>query len=207
MAQRTCTLDGCDRKHYAKGFCHPCYLRARANDPSRPRCSEPECDKALYARGLCRKHYCDQHLAGYWDRPEVKAKSREASRQWAERNKERRYAAISAWHRANREKCRASHRRWLEANPERARQLRRENQARRKARMLATMVEPIDYGAILRRHGMVCHLCRRPIPHRRLLHFDHVIPLARGGPHVASNIRPAHKRCNLSKGSRVLTPL
>jgi 5-methylcytosine-specific restriction endonuclease McrA len=31
-----------------------------------------------------------------------------------------------------------------------------------------------------------------------------VIPLARGGHHVASNIRPAHRRCNLRKGSRLV---
>lgn len=34
MAQRTCTLDECDRKHYARGFCHMHYKRwERWGDP------------------------------------------------------------------------------------------------------------------------------------------------------------------------------
>jgi len=33
------------------------------------------------------------------------------------------------------------------------------------------------------------------------LHFDHVVPLSKGGPHTTENIRPSHSTCNLKKGA------
>jgi len=36
------------------------------------------------------------------------------------------------------------------------------------------------------------------------LHFDHVIPLSKGGPHTYDNIRPAHSWCNMRKGTKLL---
>lgn len=50
---------------------------------------------------------------------------------------------------------------------------------------------------------MTCHLCGDGIDSLADLHFDHVIPLSKGGPHVAANIRPSHALCNLRKGDRI----
>ena len=81
--------------------------------------------------------------------------------------------------------------------------IQRKAQARRRALERATEVDAIDYAAILAEHGMVCHLDGEPIPSLDDLHFDHVIPLAKGGLHTAANIRPAHALCNLRKGNRI----
>lgn len=51
---------------------------------------------------------------------------------------------------------------------------------------------------------MVCHICTEAIASLDDLHFDHVIPLAKGGPHAAENIRPAHAICNIRKSARLL---
>ncbi len=51
---------------------------------------------------------------------------------------------------------------------------------------------------------MVCHICGDAIPGLEELHFDHVIPLIKGGPHVAENVRPSHAGCNLRKGARLI---
>lgn len=74
----------------------------------------------------------------------------------------------------------------------------RENQRRRRS------VDgiPVDYAAILAEHGMFCHICSMVIVDEYDLHFDHVIPLALGGPHSAENIRPAHAICNIRKGAK-----
>lgn len=50
---------------------------------------------------------------------------------------------------------------------------------------------------------MVCHICRRVVSQGEL-HFDHIVPLSRGGPHSADNIAVTHARCNLSKGTKLL---
>jgi len=51
---------------------------------------------------------------------------------------------------------------------------------------------------------MVCHICTEGIASLDDLHFDHVIPLSKGGPHAAENIRPSHALCNLRKGARLI---
>lgn len=94
-------------------------------------------------------------------------------------------------------------RRWYAANPERAREQVRRYQARK----LAATVEKVDYPKILERDGMVCHLCRGEIASLDDLHFDHVIPLVRGGEHSMSNIKPAHAACNLRKSDKLIEEL
>lgn len=51
--------------------------------------------------------------------------------------------------------------------------------------------------AVLERDGYVCGICGDAIEGD--LHIDHVVPLARGGPHDLENLQPAHARCNLRK--------
>lgn len=87
---------------------------------------------------------------------------------------------------------------WRKRNPELWAMRNRESQRRRRGEA------PVDYAAILERDGMTCHLCLDEIDGLADLHFDHVIPLSKGGPHVAENIRPAHARCNLRKGARLI---
>ena len=64
---RICEVDGCVKKHYAKGCCYSHYaklkfnqvasLKKRLSDPSRVKCSVGGCDKPYYARGLCQNHH------------------------------------------------------------------------------------------------------------------------------------------------------
>lgn len=61
---------------------------------------------------------------------------------------------------------------------------------------------PVSYQQVLEQHGMWCHICGGAIETRKQLQFDHVVPLHRGGPHSANNIRPAHAFCNISKGTK-----
>lgn len=102
------------------------------------------------------------------------------------------------------EKAKASARRRYLMDPERVRRQWSEKSGRRRARILETTREPVDYSAILAEYGMVCHICAVEIPGVQDLHFDHVIPLSKGGAHAMDNIRPSHARCNLSKGAKLL---
>ena len=49
-----CTVAGCGRRHYAKGFCSSHYRKKRRLEG--PRCSVPGCDRKAYARGRCEGH-------------------------------------------------------------------------------------------------------------------------------------------------------
>lgn len=75
---------------------------------------------------------------------------------------------------------------------------------RRNARKKQARVGRVSYKRVLARDGNMCYLCGLPILPTDKLHFDHVIPLAKGGPHTEDNIRPTHARCNRQKGARLL---
>lgn len=124
-----------------------------------------------------------------------------ASTRTVESEAERRRAAYAD--EETREKLLAKHRAWAKANPEKNRQYA----SRRRARILQSAVGEVDYGAILKRDGMVCHLCGTGIEALADLHFDHVIPVSRGGAHSMDNIKSAHAVCNLRKHDKLIAEL
>lgn len=67
--------------------------------------------------------------------------------------------------------------------------------------------ETIDPIAIMERDGWCCHICGGQAPrelrgtfHADAPEMDHIVPLAQGGDHVASNVACAYRRCNIEKG-------
>ncbi len=61
---RICSVDGCDKPHYAKGYCALHWRRCHIHgDPhtvkiqEAGRCTIPGCAERNWARGLCNKHY------------------------------------------------------------------------------------------------------------------------------------------------------
>lgn len=148
-------------------------------------------------------------------RERIAEAARERSRTWraAHRNRHRAYVSqyrhdhpeevrerTEAWVARNRERINASVRRRRSRSDVRIK--RREEAMRRRAVMRAVSIGSVDYRAILAQYGRICHICRGPIGSD--LHFDHVIPLSRGGEHSMANIRPAHAFCNLSKADKLL---
>lgn len=54
--------------------------------------------------------------------------------------------------------------------------------------------------AVIARDGYVCGICGNDVDPSNF-HIDHIQPRALGGPHVVSNMQPAHPACNLAKGA------
>jgi hypothetical protein len=72
MYMKTCGLSGCERQHYAKGYCNPHWRRwKRDGHPGplaivgrgRTGCAFPNCIEDYSARGYCATHYA-QHRRG-----------------------------------------------------------------------------------------------------------------------------------------------
>lgn len=105
----------------------------------------------------------------------------------------------ATWYKAHQVESRKAATAYQKAHPEKTREI----SMRRYARQKATMIEKVDYKAILERDGLWCYLCEKDVePHE--VNFDHVIPLNAGGPHTADNIRVTHAVCNRRKGARIL---
>lgn len=97
--------------------------------------------------------------------------------------------------------------RWYEAHKERvvAWRARYYLDYRYQARKMGSAADKVNYSAIWERDKGICYLCGQPID-RSDVHFDHVIPLSKGGPHTSDNIRAAHSSCNLRKADKIIDP-
>lgn len=142
------------------------------------------CDEPATRKGRCEKHYRRRQRAENGDKIQA------TRRIWRDRTRDERNAVYRAWEKANPEKVSLRDRR---------------NKARR--RVTIGTPDPLNYERILAEHGMVCHICDGEISAMAELHFDHVIPLARGGAHSYDNVRPSHKLCNLRKGTLLMSEL
>lgn len=208
----TCTVDGCDRPFVAKGMCLKHYNEARLKDPSRPRCESSGCEGVVLALGLCKAHYYQQPKwlavaaasTKRWKKahPEYEAAYRLAN---LERVRPRRREWARQWRAANPELNKARVDRWRKAHPAQFAMMKRIEAATHRARQHEQFVGRVDYAAILAEHGMICHICGEEIEFVGGLHFDHLIPLAKGGSHTADNIKPSHALCNQRKGERTPT--
>ncbi len=85
---------------------------------------------------------------------------------------------------------------WARANPEKACALTQRRRARQAAAPGDFTVE--EFAALCEAHDHRCVYCGC---HTKLT-ADHVIPLSRGGSNYISNIVPACRPCNASKGTR-----
>lgn len=155
-------------------------------------------------------------LASYYRHHEKnKARTREYSKRtkqpqkWAKEHPER-FAELrrNHWHNGGREKQAE----WNAANPERLAEYQRaytkrhyqkildKNHRRRAKLRNAPDVEKIDRLAIYDRDGGVCHICGKKVSAKSFT-LDHLVPIARGGSHIATNVRVAHGSCNSRRGA------
>ena len=108
-------------------------------------------------------------------------------------------AYIKQWRKQNPEKCKEMRDHWNAEHPDRAKQFRSNANRRRTARLAAAEMETIDAWAIAERENWHCHICHRLVSKKRFT-LDHLIPVSRGGPHVAWNLALAHHSCNARRG-------
>lgn len=93
-------------------------------------------------------------------------------------------------------------------NPEvrkRAREASRRAESKRRAIKARSQVEHIkssDLLSLLSQYSNKCWICSRQFDDVVVLHWDHFMPLSKGGPHCIDNLRPACSSCNILKNGR-----
>lgn len=216
--KRSCSVKGCTRKHNSHGLCGMHGLRlARNGDVHDPgafsysqtgRCTVTGCDREHVAKGLCNMHY-QRAKSGRLDRPNVLTCQRCAA-QFPRPYKGNpdavrfcshtcRYATQLDDHRANREARMAYMRKWRKRRPEMLKAILLRRKAAKQTGDIA-LVTGKDLARLIQRYRGRCAYCTE----RPYEHFDHVIPLSRGGRHAIGNLLPACAQCNLAKGPRFL---
>lgn len=127
---------------------------------------------------------------------------------WRATNSRRVREKVAAWRAANPEKQRACEIAWQKANPERRREMLRTARRLRRARKKGSVVVRFKAGqraAILTFYGCCCAYCGVPIAGSNL-HWDHVVPIARGGAEAPHNVVPACAACNQKKHANTWEP-
>jgi 5-methylcytosine-specific restriction endonuclease McrA len=131
----------------------------------------------------------------YWNNREQKIKEMKI---WRKNNPEKHRQAVKNWRKNNYEKMLASHRQWLKENANHVREYNRKRRAiKNKVTIKQFSKEELDQRMSV--FGYQCAYCGGEFEH-----IDHVKPLSKGGPHCLSNLRPACKKCNLSKHNKNL---
>jgi hypothetical protein len=88
---------------------------------------------------------------------------------------------------------------------------RRVHKATRRARMRGNEYESIDPFKVFARDKWSCRICGVKTPRKLRGTFednapelDHIIPLAKGGPHIYENVQCACRKCNQSKSDKII---
>ncbi len=107
------------------------------------------------------------------------------------------------WSAKNPEKRRAICRKWSQENPE----LQRASTQRRRARLANVEHEKFRDVDVFERDKWICGICGQPInpaerhPAPGHAQLDHVVPIAKGGPHTWENVQASHAICNQQKSA------
>lgn len=138
-------------------------------------------------KAWCRQCRRDTRIQHYIEnRTAILARGAAYERRERERVNERK----RVWREKNRDRVRAICRRWAGRHPGKV----LIKNARRRG---AIILEHIDPAVVLRQFDHRCGICNELLGDK--VDFDHIVPLSRGGQHVASNVQPAHPRCNKQK--------
>jgi 5-methylcytosine-specific restriction endonuclease McrA len=169
----------------------------------------PEC-KALSEKARARARYeADKSAwiqrAAEWKQANPEA-SRASGRRTAAKTKDQKREYDAVYRAANRERYSEHQRAWYKKHADHAKDVGREYASRRRARVNlngAFTVTPRDYARLLRRANGSCTYCHVALTDKTT-HWDHVLPIARGGTHSVGNLVPACAPCNQSKSSKLL---
>lgn len=136
------------------------------------------------------------------DDPE-RARARRMRSYYKHRDRERRLGneRQREWREANPEAHRESVKAWVRDNPETSREQKQRMAARRAAAGQPQPGSPqweAERLIVLERDDGVCGICGGDVDPLAFT-IDHIIPIARGGPHEMANLQLAHKLCNNRK--------
>lgn len=141
----------------------------------------------------CKQCMRERNAERYREEPEFRTRIAEQSKRWRIENDDRNRENSYRWWRSNKEKASAQQREYRRKNPEVA----RKSSARRRARELGAPYIPYTKEQLSQRwayYGGKCWMCGA-----EATEIDHVKPLAKGGPEMLANLRPACRSCNASK--------
>ena len=208
MNTRICAREGCEEsiEHRAPQarFCSKtCGARHRdgyAGQIADSRtCLLEECNELLNGRPSGTK-YCSRSCSNKHFYVMNREETNLRSKKWREANPERTKEIHRKWRAENPGRVAEMHQAWIKKSPERRRVIMQGVRQRRRAREHGSGVfgvTPVQFQGRWDYYSGLCWMCGAVATA-----MDHVKPLAKGGAHIASNLRPACTPCNSSKHAK-----
>lgn len=213
MADRTCSINGCEKKVFGHGWCNTHYCRWRRHgDPNwvgRTTTSKQELAARAAAApdgqkwcSTCRVYRSREEFhrnAAAGDGLTFECKSCGAARSsvWKRRNP----AKVATWRSDNADRVRQ----YQKKSRDRRQAEGRSYPSNRRVRLRQGVWETFTRIEIADRDLWRCGICGNRIgrtlvwPHPRSLSIDHIVPVVHGGEHLRSNVQASHLVCNLRK--------
>lgn len=193
-----CSLEGCDRPHHSKGWCQSHYYQwkrhgvVQAFTVFQQECSVLGCGRPHSAHGLCDGHNIQRRAGKELTPLRIRQLGRTCSVDGCNEPRLARDMCVkhyNQWHWAKSAEGRAA----------RQRAFRKRRAAKQFCETFTVL--PRDRRRMIHRYRGLCAYCQV----RPWSHWDHVIPLSRGGRESIGNLLPACASCNPAKKARLLT--
>jgi len=120
-----------------------------------------------------------------------------SSKEWMLNNSDKKKSYDRSYHSVNSKRRNASTRSWQTKN----RLAVNAHASRYRAIKKLVSVKSVDFEKIWKQFNGLCYICDEPIS-KNNVHYDHLVPLSKGGSHTYNNLRPTHSKCNQSKNSK-----
>lgn len=174
----------------------------------RRRAADPEREREYMRRWRAENPELVKASKRAWDEAnyeKLREFANRANRRWKASNAEKVIAYNTQWAKDNPDLVAAKAKRWRQSHPE----VTRAAKSRRRAMIRGSMIGPVDLMALWEQQDGLCALCGLPIdrdlkwPDPFSASVDHIIPLAKGGPHTQENLQWVHVRENWIKSDRL----
>jgi len=223
--EKICRECGQLKQHEAHGLCRTCYSQwwkkqnpERAKQHNRNWKTKNQEKIKKYSKEYYHKNkeIIKQKSLNYVLNHPDKYKKRQ--KKWREKNKERlnKYSRkyyhshkqkhllyVKRWRKNNPEKTREIAKNWREANPEKVKKMKKICDFKRRLTgyIISKARENIINNNLFKYGNIVCEKCKKPCEDN--YHFDHIVPLSRGGDHSQSNLQILCASCNRKKYTKI----
>jgi len=143
----------------------------------------------------------------YTSKPEVRVKRLAHMKKWHQENsikpenKIKKQIAGRAHYQKNKAEISKKHREWRKKNPALNAFFRMKRRALEKKASINLKAMKEWIKAVRSKPSAICYYCTSKFPISEI-HFDHIIPLSKGGDHSVENLCISCKSCNLTKGRK-----